>query len=379
MTYVLPIWPGSSSFFPGDTPFGFYDHDLKFQEDIEKTADWVARRLGYGLSDVELQDRHIFAAFEESVFEYSSIINASSAKDNLGSLIGLNSSSLSPEAVYLPSSFNGIVKLARNYGNHLGVSALTYYTGSIALKPGKQIYSFVNTNDVSFESGSISTEITIRKIFHTHYNGRQPTTQFPIENEFGWNTNGSTYLLLPFVDDVLDAQYADYDQQIRRSSYSFQLTNKRLRIFPIPKNEGKLWFHYTVDSEEANNSFVSPEQLGRPGLITNLANAPYFNIAYGTINEIGKVWIRKFTLAVCKEVLGLIRGKYSSLPIPDGEVTLNADDLISSGREEQTNLKTELNDMLNQMTRESQMQKKASEADNLFNQLKYHPNKIYVR
>ena len=69
------IYPGSSSFFPGQTPFGIYDEDYTFQEDAPKMALWCARRLGFPIQNVELQDENFYACFEESVSEYSAQVN----------------------------------------------------------------------------------------------------------------------------------------------------------------------------------------------------------------------------------------------------------------------------------------------------------------
>ena len=66
----IPIWTGTSTFSPGDTPFGFYDTDLQFQNDIDKFAIFAARRLGYPIVDIELQDLNFYAAFEEAVTTY---------------------------------------------------------------------------------------------------------------------------------------------------------------------------------------------------------------------------------------------------------------------------------------------------------------------
>ena len=51
-----PIWPGSGSAVSGNTPFGFYDDDSTFQTEAPKFATWAAKRLGFPIMSVELQD-----------------------------------------------------------------------------------------------------------------------------------------------------------------------------------------------------------------------------------------------------------------------------------------------------------------------------------
>ena len=82
------------------------------------------------------------------------------------------------------------------------------------------------------------------------------------------------------------------------------------------------------------------------GSVADYANIPYNNIAFSTINSVGKQWIRKYFLAVCKELLGTIRQKYQSLPIPGGEVTLDGAELRNEAQQEKTDLITQLRETL---------------------------------
>jgi hypothetical protein len=381
MSIILPIWQGSSSFFPGDTPFGIYDYDSQFQCDIEATAEWIAKRLGYGLSDVELQDKHFFAAFEEAVNEYGNLVNSYSARDNLINLLGMSTgSNVNLSQAYIPSTLQGIFDLAREYGNDIpSGGTLTWYTGSIMLSTGKQVYDF--TTDAEVEFGSFTTDkFIIRKIFHNRTpaanryldpslgGGYYAAEQFGFD---GLNLPGS-YLLMPLHYDVLRMQAIEFTDEIRRSAYSFQLTNNRLRIFPPPTEQVKLFFHYTISSDLNSNGSSN-------GKISDHSNIPYYNITYKQINSIGKQWIRKYALAICKEILGYIRGKYASVPIADGEVTLNAADLLTAGKEEKDALTTELKELLDTMSKQAQLERKSAEAENLNNQLQWSPMKIYIR
>lgn len=379
----IEIWQGSGSFFPLTfTPFGFYDDDHDFQEDAEAVAKWAAQRLGFPMTDVELQETNFYAAFEEAVNEYGAQLNTFQARDNLLNLSGqATGSNTNLSQKYVPQTLKGIFKLAKAYGVETGAGGTQkYYTGSITTVVNKQVYDL--TRDVSIETGSFSTdEFTIRKIFHqsapSMLRVMDPSAGIGSQGalaEFNWQGMGyaTDYMLMPVYHDLLRAQAVEFNDQMRKSGYSFQLTGNRLRIFPIPGETFKLWFHYTLDREAFNGDFGD-------GLISDISNIPYQNITYKYINEMGKQWIRRFAFAICQEVLGYVRSKYSSIPIPDGEVTLNGTDLVAAGKERQDALIQELKDILESMSFQAQLERKAAVAENLQKQLRFAPLKLYIK
>ena len=167
MAQNIPIWPGSSSFFSGDTPFGLYDADTQFQNDADKVADWCAKRMGYPINDIELQDINFFACFEESVSEYGAQLNTYNIRDNMLNLYGSSTgSNLTGQQV--SPNFGGLIELAEEYGTEAGSGGnVTYYTGSIAVTSGQQIYDLTDPSIVSLESGTAGTDaIEIKKLLH---------------------------------------------------------------------------------------------------------------------------------------------------------------------------------------------------------------------
>ena len=77
---------------------------------------------------------------------------------------------------------------------------------------------------------------------------------------------------------------------------------------------------------------------------------PFENIPYKNINSIGKQWIRRFALAISKEMLGHVRSKFASIPIPGNDISLNGSDLVSQAKEEQAALRDELKTVLDELT-----------------------------
>lgn len=390
MAYTSPnieIWQGSGSFYPLTfTPFGFYDNDPDFQCDAESMATWCALRLGFPVLDVELQEVNFYAAFEESVNEYGALVNQYNARDNMLNLQGFSTGSINLAQRYIPPTLKGIFTLAKAYGSEVGAGGtLTYYTGSISLTAGKQVYNLLS--DAVIETGSFATDqFTIRKIFHqalpaaTRY--LDPTLGVgmgpqQIFDNFGWAGYSvpGNYLMMPLHFDIQRIQAIEFNDEIRKSGYSFQLTNNRLRIFPIPTIDRKLWFNYTLDSQ---GSPLNDDDTGI-GKISDISNIPYQTLTYRYINQIGKQWIRKYCLAIVKEMLGYVRSKYASIPIPDAETTLNGADLLSASATEKEALITDLKETLDSMSYQAQLERKSTIAETLNKQLKYVPLKLYVR
>lgn len=383
----IEIWAGSGSFFPLTfTPFGFYDNDPEFQCDAEAVAKWAALRLGFPVMDVELNEVNFYSAFEEAINEYGAQLNYYQARDQLLNLQGQPTGSVNLSQKFIPQTLRGIFKLAKAYGTEVGAGGTqTYYTGSVTLFKNKQIYDL--TRDAVIETGSFATDqFVIRRIYHENTPALSrlldPTLgsgfgSQEMMSQFGWSSYSvpGNYLLMPLYHDVLRMQAVEFNDLIRKSGYTFQLTGNRLRIFPIPTDTVKLWFTYTLD-KDGSPAFNSDDLSGK---ISDISNIPYQNITYKFINEIGKQWIRRYTLALVTETLGYIRNKLASIPIPDGEVTLNGAELVSAGKEKQDALLTELKETLESMSFQAQLERKTAVAENLQNQLKYVPLKIYIK
>ena len=382
MSIQIPIWPGSSSFSASATPFGFFDTDTTFQSHADKVSSWCATRLGYPLNDIELQSIHLYACFEESVLEYSNQVNQFSIRDNMFILQGTpTGSNLTGKSVN--PTLSRLIQISKNYGTEAGSGGyITYKSASIQVTSGEQVYDLSN---FVFEGAGDSTKtIEIKKIFHDTppaivryfdpFVGTGLGSQQMLEN-FGWGgySPGVSFLMQPMYADLLRLQAIEFNDMIRKSAYSFELTGTRLRIFPIPQYDYKLYINYITTEERANASFNANSNT-----IGDFSNAPYELHQYSRINPAGKQWIFKYTLALAKEVLGNIRSKYSSIPIPGAEITLNGADLVSQGTAEKEALITQLRENLEAVSRQTQLLKMTEEADNVQSQLSKVPLTIYI-
>lgn len=382
------IYDGTPIAISGSTPFGFYDNDARFQADGPKVANFVARKLGYGVMDVELDDLNIYACFEEAVSIYAEEVYQHKIKDNYLSLEGSPTNTQLNNIVVTPS-LNNVVAIADDYGEAAGVGGnVEWYTGSLYMTKNKQVYDL---QEWAIASASLSANdrIQIKRVFYEAnpainqyydpYIGGSINYQGATEN-FGWASYspGLNFVLFPIYWDIQRIQEIEMSNHVRRSAFTFELINNKLRIFPIPEVDGMmLFFQYSKRSESSN--IASSSYYGtNSGLVTNPSNVPYGTITYSEINYPGKQWIYEYTLALASELLGLIRGKYTTVPIPGADVTLNAGDLVAKGKDAQTALREKLRADLEDMSRRSQLERKQSENQSLNDTLNQIPIPIFI-
>ena len=376
------IWPGSSSFNPGDTPFGFYDSDIEFRTDADKVSNFCARRLGYPLVDVELQDINFYTAFEEAITSYGNELYAYKIRDNQLSIQGLSKDAKLNQAIITPN-FEPIVRLSEQYGSEAGSGGnVEYYTGKIDVVKNQQTYdlkAWASSNGVDGEYG-----IEIKRVFYesnpaiVRYYDPYSGTGFGYQNlfdsfGFGGMSPAINFLMMPLNYDMQVLQAIELNDMIRRSNFSFQLRNNTLKIFPIPTQSGSMHFEYIKRDERINNSVQQT-----PDKVTNVSDSPYGNPTYTDINSVGRQWIFEYTLALAKEMLGYVRGKYQQIPIPGAEVQLNDADLITAATAEKNALIERLRGYFDETSRKALLERKSQESEFINQELKNVPYTIYI-
>ena len=390
----IPIWNNNPGPVWGNTPYGFYDNDQNFQQEAPLFATWGARRLGYPIVNVELQDINFYACLEEAITAYGNEVYQYKIREGYLSMEGNivdNTTTFNNQLV--TPNLGTVIRIAETYGSEGGAGGYTtYYTGSIKLQNGVQDYDLKAWASASGISGS---GIEIKKIFYEQppaivryfdpYAGTGTGIQSLLETfGFGQFSPGINFLLMPIYFDVQKLQSIELNDQIRKSAYSFDLVNNNLRLFPIPQNlsEGlndKLLFHYIKRDERNDVTSATPDYNPNTStLVTNVSNVPYANPVYCEINSVGRQWIRQYALAVVKETLGYVRKKYASIPIPGAEVTLNGDDLLTDARAEKAALLEQLRAMLDVTSRKTHLENQAMEADFIQKTLINAPIGIYI-
>ena len=377
------IWQGSSSFSSGNTPWGLYDADNAFTSSADKFADWAARRLGYPIMAVEMNSGSFYACFEEAVSEYSAQVNQFNIKDNLLHLTGQATGSNVTHKRITPTMGRSVF-LSKQYGTEVGVGGdVSYNKGSISITSGSQEYDI---NEL-FTDVSASEAIEIKRVYYEGTPAMQrffdpyATTGYGTINMvegfgFGNYSPAVSFTLMPLFEDLLRVQAIELNDSIRKSAYSFTLQNNKIRLFPDPESNSTLYFDY-VKASDRDNPLIT-EYSGSADVVSDFSNVPYDNMEYQFINDVGKQWIRKYGLALTKELLGTIRGKYGTIPIPNSDTTLDGDTLRAEAASEKEALVTQLREMLEQMSRKALLEADKDEAEFLQEKLSKVPYPIYI-
>lgn len=377
-------WPGSGSVVSGSTPFGFYDSDSEFTSSCYDSAKWAAIRLGYPIVDVELLDVNFYACFEEAVTEYGAQVNQFNIKNNYLNLIGQDRTQDVGGKVVIDSGLSFILDIADGYGSEVLVGGkVDLKKGYIDVSAGQQTYDLQSLwGDVS-ESFN---RLEIKKIFH----GPSPAfariydpfsmtgmSYSNILNEMGFAgySPATQFLMTPIFEDLLRGQAIEFNDMVRKSAYSFELINNKIKIFPVPTVNYKMYFDYYLKNDKQSATFISSSAYEKS---SDYSNIPYQNIPFYTINSVGRQWIKKYFLALCKELLGAIREKYGTIPIPGGEVTLDGAALRSEASVEKEFLIAQLREMLESMTNEKQLEANANKSEKIQETLKRIPTLIYI-
>ena len=378
------IWPGSGSAASGSTPFGLYDTDSDFQTEAPQFATWCSRRLGYPIVDVELQDTQFYACMEESISEYSAQVNQFNIRDNLLHLRGQATSSNFTHKRVKPTLSENIF-ISEEYGQEAGVGgSLDVKRTAISTNSGSQIYDL---NALISDASQSGESIEVRRV---HYEARPAITRYfdPYAGTgfgsnamldgfgFGGKSPAISFVLQPIYADLLRIQAIEFNDQIRKSAYSFELRNNQLRLFPIPQQSGSLWVDYVKTSDRDNP--LRTRYSGSADVVSDYSNAKYDFMVYNKINDVGKQWIRKYGLALAKELLGIIRSKYGTIPIPNAEVSLDGDTLRAEATAEKEQLIEQLRETLEQTSRKAMMEAQKDEGDYQQETLKKVPYPVYI-
>jgi hypothetical protein len=403
----IPIWPGSSSFaqvsasyydldiWPPPTPFGFYDSDSQFKTDANKVANFCALRLGYPIENVELQDINFWAGFEEAVTIYGNELYAFQTRDNYLSLEGAPTSVDVNDDIVTPT-FSTIVRLSQQYGEEAGAGGnVSWLKGRLPLIPGQQRYDLAKWA----ENEGIVGGIEIKNVYYQAppainqlYSPALLTGQgglggVPAAGLYGFGLGTSTYLMMPTSFTMQNMQAIEMMTQVTLSNYTFNIINNIITVFPVPGTgafgedgfEGGLdygiflVFDFIKIQDRLDVAFADGTNK-----ISNTSNVPYVNPVYSKINSIGRAWIFEYTLARAKDALGLVRNKYSTIPIPGSEVTLNGDNLVTSAAAEREALIVRLREYFDQTSRQALLERRAAESLARVDEIKQVPMCIYI-
>ena len=347
------------SFTRNPTPFGFFDTDADFQKEADSVATFVKRKLGDDILSVELTKKQIWACLEESFLEYCRIINEADAKSQLNNLLGYTTGS-AKQGLFPKQNLEYLLRMSEPYAMEAGIGgSYNDVSGSIQLQANRQDYDIYEslkdssgTLVVSSSVNSPRSKMKIKEVFHFNpqaaYRFFDTTSAVNyLNNEFSFEsfTPETAFYVLPVFEDVLRAGQMEISNRVRKSNYSYKIMGSNIGIYPMPTGEmtnKKLWIRVGFNPDPYNPDIEDGTIYG----VSNLANVPYGLYEYTEVNAVGRQWVRQFCLALAKELLGQVRSKFSSVPIPNADLTLNGSALISEGREDQGRLRDQLVELL---------------------------------
>ena len=385
------------------TPFGIFDSEKDFILDANSMVTFVKRKLGDDILSVELTNKQVWMSFEEAVLEYGRVVNEYQTKSQLGNLLGndlgtsgddqtvnndiVDGGPRGAENKFPRETLEFLMRKAEPYASHAGVGgSYNIYSGSIDLVDGQQDYNiytdmkFTKSDGTSVVAGTEFANKKLRIYEVMHYSPQAAYRFFDttsainyLNNEFAFEsfTPETVFYVLPVFEDLLRAQQMDISNRVRRSNHSYELIGQNIRIFPKPtvQTTKKLYIRFAPPTDGLNPDIADDLIDG----VSGMHNIPFNNIKYQMINSMGRQWIRQYTFALSKEVLGLVRSKFGSIPIPNGDLQLNGSDLLSQAQGEKEKLITSLREMLDSLTYDKLLEGQATEVGNMQTILKSVP------
>lgn len=362
---------------------------------------YVYKKLGGDILDLEITQGNVYAAYEEAVLEYSYLVNIHQAtnvlSDALGNTTGSFDSKGNLESGALSSSLGGshvalkypkfdysmTRRIGDGIGAEIGLNASVQYSASFDITIGTQDYDLqqiISTSEA--HSGSVAGKrILIKKVFYKtphamwrffgYYGGLNVVGNM---HNYGQFSDDSTFQLIPAWHNKAQAMAFEDAIYTRMSHYSYELKDNKIRLVPRPYSGGprKMWIEFSVPTDVWEGEDKSIDG------VNNINTLPVGNLPFENINSIGKQWIRRFALALCKETLGQVRSKFNNVPIPGESVTLNGSALLSEAKTEQTTLRDELKKTLEELTYAKLSEQDANLMESTEKVLDKVPNYIFV-
>jgi hypothetical protein len=425
---VLPA-TGTLANVVSSLPFGIYANDTNFISGAVDQVAFTYKMLGGDVLDIELRDTNVYSAYETAVLEYSNLINLHQAKNVLSNMLGTPTGTFNHDGEYISGSalsasiyspISGAIRTemsiryaqfdfssTRDIGDAISQEAniggrQTVYSASVDVVRGKQDYDLQEIIEAASTqagydfSGLVGkNRIVVRRVyyktpramwrFYGYYGGLNSVGNLSTYGQFA---DDSTFEVIPAWQNKLQAMAYEDNIWTRISHYSYEIRNNKIRFFPQPGGNEllKMWFEFTISGVGDNvgldsnviNQTGSASVEARIGGVNNVNTLPFTNIPYKNINAIGKHWIRRYALAIAKGMLGQVRGKFSTVPIPGESVTLNGPELTSQSTEEMKELRQELLDYLETLTYKNLQTDKADLVDAAGRILQQIPNAIFV-
>jgi hypothetical protein len=376
-------------------PLEVYSDSAQFLSGAADQVAYTYKKIGGDVLDIELKSGNVYANYQEAVLEYSYLVNLHQSKNILSDVLGQTTGTFDHEGQRINGPENVNLKFPRvsfeierrisdAYSTATGIGGtIPIYSASFGLEQGRQDYDLQAIISGSSASGTDPSgaaaayagivgdkRVIVKKVYYKtpnamwrffgYFGGLNVVGNL---NYYGQYTDDSTFEIVPTWQNKLQAMAYEDNIYTRLSHYSYELKDNKLRIFPAPDivyDYNHMWVDFSIIPDAWEETGTT--DTGISG-INNMNTLPFDNLPYENINAIGKQWIRRFALALSKETLAQIRGKFQTIPIPGESVNLNADALLSQSKEEQEKLREELKTILDELTYTELAKKDAEKSD----------------
>ena len=376
-------------------PLEVYSDSAQFLSGAADQVAYTYKKIGGDVLDIELKSGNVYANYQEAVLEYSYLVNLHQSKNILSDVLGQTTGTFDHEGQRINGPENVNLKFPRvsfeierrisdAYSTATGIGGtVPIYSASFGLEQGRQDYDLQAIISGSSASGTDPSgaaaayagivgdkRVIVKKVYYKtpnamwrffgYFGGLNVVGNL---NYYGQYTDDSTFEIVPTWQNKLQAMAYEDNIYTRLSHYSYELKDNKLRIFPAPDivyDYNHMWVDFSIIPDAWEETGTT--DTGISG-INNMNTLPFDNLPYENINAIGKQWIRRFALALSKETLAQIRGKFQTIPIPGESVNLNADALLSQSKEEQEKLREELKTILDELTYTELAKKDAEKSD----------------
>ncbi len=386
------------------TAYGFFDSDPIFQSEANGIVPFVKRKLGDDILSVELTQRMIWTCLEEATLEYSRWVQELKIVSELVNVLGQPTGSTDLTNRYPQRSLDYLLRMADPYATAAAVGGSYDATlGYIRIKPGKQDYNLYTELYAAYNPGTLDRACEKNlvvdtlptgfkgkmRVIEVYYfepiaaqsfllNASNVTNFLATNFNYESYVNSTVFYVLPVFEDVVRRGMLKEAFRVRRSNYSYAIIGGNLRIFPIPQSaddnglglgESRVYVKVMTPTGILDPDFQDDSSYG----VSGPENVPFSLLPYGTITQPGRQWIRQYTLALAEELLGLVRAKFQVIPIPNADLQLNGQELITQGREDQTALITQLKEFLEKLTNQALQDAQTDIAENMMKQLRMVP------
>lgn len=355
--------------------------------EVTGTTEYVSTMLGSPVVTVELAANQYAAAFNTAIEEYSHYITQWAIKSNIANALGLPNSTDFTQR-WVSSLFEFGKQFARAYSEQVNAGGtVPIRKDYITLQHDKQVYYLpddIVVNDVMWQEPPAINRYLIDP-------NNNPAW---VNYEFGWGYMGYSYkFIVPVSFSIQLANATEMRMRTLRGDFSYAVrpaaedanrvapdvtgrTRNAVHIYPVPTESMagcRVWYFYKTLADLNKYSGQSEAEL-----VNNPGTIHMDEIPYSAFNSAGQRWVKNYSLAVAKEILGRIRSKFSELPIPDATITMDGESLVAEGKEAQEALKEYLHTELEAMDVYKLLEDSANAAENLNKQLSYTPGGIYI-